>query len=105
MLDDASHHGKVDMTVDSAGHLYLFEFKVVEQLPEGRALQQVKDKGYADKYRGQSKLIPSTMGTTDGSHAPRAVRRMAVLLAQQGSFHLKASSSRSTVLQSSRFTS
>ncbi|MBE0507357.1 MAG: PD-(D/E)XK nuclease domain-containing protein, partial [Marinospirillum sp.] len=27
------------------------EFKVVEQLPEGSALQQIKDKHYADKYQ------------------------------------------------------
>ncbi|NIC39375.1 ATP-binding protein [Halomonas desiderata] len=56
-VEDASHHGKVDMTVDFAGHLYLFEFKVVEQLPEGSALEQIKAKGYADKYRGQGKPI------------------------------------------------
>ncbi|MCE8053923.1 hypothetical protein HOP61_21800, partial [Halomonas daqingensis] len=47
----------VDMTVDFAGHLYLFEFKVVEQLPEGSALEQIKAKGYADKYRAQGKPI------------------------------------------------
>ena len=29
----------------------MFEFKVVELAPEGRALQQIKDRGYADKYR------------------------------------------------------
>ncbi|MBK1693087.1 PD-(D/E)XK nuclease domain-containing protein, partial [Ectothiorhodospira mobilis] len=40
-VEDASHHGKVDMTVDFGGHLYLFEFKVVEQLPGGRALEQI----------------------------------------------------------------
>ncbi len=56
-VDDASHHGRVDMTVDAFGHLYLFEFKVVEQLPEGRALQQIKARGYADKYRGTGKPI------------------------------------------------
>lgn len=33
--------------------IYLFEFKVVESAPEGRALQQIKDKAYADKYRAQ----------------------------------------------------
>ena len=32
---------------------YLFEFKVVERTPEGKALQQIKDKGYADKYRAE----------------------------------------------------
>jgi hypothetical protein len=56
-VEDASNTGRVDMTVDFDGHLYLFEFKVVEQVPEGKALQQLKNKGYADKYRGQGKLI------------------------------------------------
>ena len=56
-VEDASHFGKVDMTVDFSGHLYLFEFKVVEQLPEGSALEQIKTKGYADKYRAQGKPI------------------------------------------------
>ncbi|MBE0490146.1 MAG: ATP-binding protein [Halomonas sp.] len=56
-VEDASHHGRVDMTVEAFGHLYLFEFKVVEQLPEGRALEQLKAKGYADKYRDRGMPI------------------------------------------------
>ena len=32
-------------------HVYLFEFKVVEETPEGKALQQLRDMRYADKYR------------------------------------------------------
>jgi hypothetical protein len=56
-VEDASHHGRVDMTVDFGGHLYLFEFKVVEQLPEGKALEQIKARGYADKYRSTGKPI------------------------------------------------
>ncbi|MBR2515259.1 MAG: ATP-binding protein [Halomonas sp.] len=56
-VEDATHHGRVDMTVDFGGHLYLFEFKVVEQLPEGKALAQIKAKGYADKYRSAGKPI------------------------------------------------
>lgn len=31
--------------------MYLFEFKVVELVPQGKALQQLKDRGYAEKYR------------------------------------------------------
>ncbi|CBL45083.1 Conserved hypothetical protein [gamma proteobacterium HdN1] len=50
-LEDATNHGRIDMTVCFEGHVYLFEFKVVELVPEGRALQQLKDKRYADKYR------------------------------------------------------
>nr|WP_298060068.1 AAA family ATPase [uncultured Halomonas sp.] len=56
-VEDASHQGKVDMSVDFGGHIYLFEFKVVEQLPEGKALEQIKAKGYADKHRASGKPI------------------------------------------------
>ena len=56
-VEDASHHGRVDMTVEAFGQLYLFEFKVVEQLPEGSALAQIKAKGYADKYRDRGMPI------------------------------------------------
>ena len=50
-LEDATNQGRIDMTVRFGGRLYLFEFKVVELAPEGRALQQIKDRGYAEKYR------------------------------------------------------
>ncbi|MDR0702830.1 MAG: ATP-binding protein [Azoarcus sp.] len=49
--EEASHAGRLDMAVRFNGQVYLFEFKVVEIEPKGRALQQIKDKGYADKYR------------------------------------------------------
>ena len=52
-LEDASSHGRLDMAVRFNGQMYLFEFKVVELTPEGRALQQIKDRGYADKYRAE----------------------------------------------------
>jgi hypothetical protein len=41
------------MAVRFNQQIYLFEFKVVELAPEGRALQQIKDRGYADKYRAE----------------------------------------------------
>lgn len=56
-VEDASNHGRVDMTVEYGGHIYLFEFKVVEQLPEGRALSQLIEKRYAEKYRASGKPI------------------------------------------------
>ena len=34
-----------------------FEFKVVELAPEGQALQQIKDRGYAQKYLACRKPI------------------------------------------------
>ncbi len=50
-LEDVTNKGRIDMAVRFEGHTYLFEFKVVELVPEGKALQQLKDRGYADKYR------------------------------------------------------
>ncbi len=50
-VEDATNHGRIDMALLLPARVYLFEFKVVELLPEGGALQQLLDKGYADKYR------------------------------------------------------
>jgi len=50
-VEDPTSHGRIDMTVRFNGHIYLFEFKVVEMVAGGKALAQIKEKGYADKYR------------------------------------------------------
>ena len=39
------------MAIKFNGQVYLFEFKVVEEEAEGRALRQIREKRYADKYR------------------------------------------------------
>jgi len=49
--EDPTNKGRIDMAVRFNGHIYLFEFKVVEMVPAGRAMEQLKEKGYADKYR------------------------------------------------------
>jgi hypothetical protein len=49
-LEDPTNHGRIDMAVLFNGHVFLFEFKVVELNPAGQALQQIKDRRYADKY-------------------------------------------------------
>ncbi len=56
-VEDATHQGRIDMTVRCNNFIYLFEFKVVEKLADGRALQQLKDKAYADKYRAAGQPI------------------------------------------------
>jgi hypothetical protein len=48
--EDASNRGRVDLTLKFNAQVWLFEFKVVELVPEGRALQQIKERGYADKH-------------------------------------------------------
>ena len=39
------------MAVRAAGRVYLFEFKVVERAGPGAATAQLRERGYADKYR------------------------------------------------------
>ena len=57
VVEDSSNHGRLDMAVQAFGHVYLFEFKVVELAPEGAALAQLKERGYADKYRGRGEPV------------------------------------------------
>ena len=57
ILEDTTNQGRIDMTVNFNQQVYLFEFKVVELVPQGKALQQLKDRGYADKYRSLGQPI------------------------------------------------
>jgi hypothetical protein len=45
------------MAVHFNSNVYLFEFKVVEMASEGGAMAQLKEKRYADKYRGLNQPI------------------------------------------------
>ena len=56
-VEESSSHGRLDMAVRTGGHVYLFEFKVVELAPPGSALAQLQERGYADKYRGLGEPI------------------------------------------------
>ena len=56
-VDESSSHGRLDMAVRTGGHVYLFEFKVVEMAPPGSALAQLQERGYAAKYRGRGEPI------------------------------------------------
>jgi len=57
VLEDPTNHGRIDMTVLFNTQVFLFEFKVVELNPAGAALQQIKDQGYADKYKARGQPI------------------------------------------------
>ena len=56
-VEDSTSHGRLDMAVLFNGNVYLFEFKVVELTTEGAAMAQLKERGYADKYRGRGEPI------------------------------------------------
>ena len=50
-LEESSSVGRTDMVVKHGGAVYVFEFKV--DVAEGTALQQIKEKGYAEKHMGE----------------------------------------------------
>ena len=49
--EESTARGRSDLAVQYNGNVYLFEFKVADGKPEGRALAQIRERGYADKYR------------------------------------------------------
>lgn len=70
-LEDTTSHGRIDMTVLFNGAVYLFEFKVVELMAEGKALQQIQERGYAEKYRARGE--PIYLIGVEFSHQQRSV--------------------------------
>ncbi|GAB6057605.1 ATP-binding protein [Desulfonatronum parangueonense] len=56
--EEPTNHGRIDMTVLFENRAYVFEFKVtdLDQTP-GSALEQIKHKGYADKYRAGDEAV------------------------------------------------
>jgi hypothetical protein len=55
--EDVTNHGRIDLTVCFEEQVYIFEFKVNELTQPGCALEQIKEKNYAEKYQGQGKEI------------------------------------------------
>ena len=56
-VEDSTSHGRLDMAVLFNGHVYLFEFKVVELASAGAAMAQLQERRYADKYRALGQPI------------------------------------------------
>jgi hypothetical protein len=49
--EDTTNYGKIDMVVVMRHAVFIFEFKVIKGKEEVRALSQIKERGYAEKYR------------------------------------------------------
>ena len=56
-VEDSTSRGRLDMAVLFARKIWLFEFKMVEDLPQGAALAQLQARRYADKYRDRDEPI------------------------------------------------
>jgi hypothetical protein len=48
-----TNKGRLDLVVHFKDRIYLIEFKVLEQCGPGKALDQIKAKGYAEQFAGQ----------------------------------------------------
>ena len=70
-VEDSTSMGRLDMALRFGGRVYLFEFKVVEQAGEGAAMAQLRDRGYADKYRAPG--VPVHLVGVEFSSASRNV--------------------------------
>ena len=57
VVEEATSHGRLDMAVIFDDRCYLFEFKVVELEPEGKALEQLKAKKYHEKFISRCRKI------------------------------------------------
>ncbi len=60
--EESSSHGRADMVVLTGGQVFLFEFKMVEtadgtEAALDAAITQIRDRGYAEKYRDRSEPI------------------------------------------------
>ena len=51
VVEDSSNRGRLDLSVNAGGRVYLFEFKVWQEDRSGAALAQLKERDYAAKYR------------------------------------------------------
>jgi len=48
-----TNKGRIDLVVHFKKRIYLIEFKVLEQCGHGKALEQIKAKGYVEQFQGQ----------------------------------------------------
>ena len=61
-VEDSSSHGRADMVVFHGGKVFVLEFKMAGEGEAAdtvldRAMEQMRDRGYADKYRARGEAI------------------------------------------------
>ena len=49
--EESGSRGRADLVLRAGARVYLFEFKLAERAGPGAALAQLRERGYADKYR------------------------------------------------------
>ena len=56
-VEDSTSAGRLDMAVVVSGHVHVLELKVRERATAGAALAQLREKGYAEKYRAPGRSL------------------------------------------------
>ena len=51
--EEVTNKGRLDLCIRFEGRIYILEFKVVELTAQGKPMEQIKQKGYAEKFSGQ----------------------------------------------------
>ena len=57
VAEDVTSKGRLDLAIRVGDRVYLFEFKVIEREGEESALEVLKGKGYAEKYREAAREV------------------------------------------------
>ncbi len=55
--EESTNRGRLDMSAGLGGRVFVFEFKVIERAGEGAAMAQLRDRGYAERYRGSGEPV------------------------------------------------
>ncbi|MBP5365018.1 MAG: PD-(D/E)XK nuclease domain-containing protein, partial [Bacteroidales bacterium] len=71
----ATADGRIDMTIETADYVYVFEFKYNKSA--SAALQQIKDNNYAEPFRASGKKI-FLIGVNFQNKKPRGIERYVV---------------------------
>ena len=77
--EDSGSRGRADLALHAGGRVYVFEFKVVERAGTAGAIAQLRERGYADKYRHLG--VPVHLVGVEFSKQTRNVERFETELA------------------------
>jgi len=58
IAEDITNRGRIDLTIKIDNYLYIFEFKVIEEIEDSKKpLEQIKERRYFEKYQRENKEI------------------------------------------------
>ena len=74
--EDVTNHGQVDMTIMLGNHVYVMEVKVVAggEIDLNPALDQIREKGYAEKYQEMPGKVVHEVGLVFGREKRNLIR-------------------------------